>query len=70
MTIMFFYGSMISSEFSFAKTNNLSCHLTLLVLFACTKTLDRVTAATKTNGRVALVDFYAECVFWQLRCDH
>ncbi len=28
-----------------------------------TKTLGRVTAATRTNERVALVDFYAEYVF-------
>lgn len=34
-----------------------------LVVDACTQTLDRVSAATKTNERVALVDFYAECVF-------
>ncbi len=30
---------------------------------ACAQTLGRVTAATRTNERVALVDFYAECVF-------
>jgi hypothetical protein len=32
-------------------------------LDACTQTLGRLTAATRTNGRVALVDFYAEFVF-------
>lgn len=29
----------------------------------CTQTLSRVTAATRTNERVALVEFYAEYVF-------
>lgn len=33
------------------------------VLDACTQTLGRLTAATITNERVALVDFYAEFVF-------
>jgi hypothetical protein len=44
-------------------------YCTFDVVDASPQTLGRVTAATKTNERVALVDFYAECV-WQLRCDH
>ena len=45
------------------------CALILMSLMLV-QTLGSVTAATRTNERVALVDFYAECVFWQLRCDH
>jgi hypothetical protein len=39
------------------------CCAHLDVVDACTQTLGRVSAATRTNERVALVDFYAECVF-------
>jgi len=38
-------------------------HAHLDVLDPCTQTLGRVTAATRTNERVALVDFYAEYAF-------
>jgi hypothetical protein len=37
--------------------------LILVLYLCCTQTLGRVTAATRTNERVALVDFYAEYVF-------
>jgi hypothetical protein len=39
------------------------CLFAVLFVDACAQTLGRVTAATRTNERVALVDFYAECVF-------
>jgi hypothetical protein len=38
-------------------------HLDVFDACTCTQTLGRVTAATRTNERVALVDFYAEYVF-------
>lgn len=44
--------------------------LRLMLLMWCIKTFGRVTAATRTNERVVLVDFYAEYVFGKLRCDH
>lgn len=44
--------------------------LRLMLLMRYIKTFGRVTAATRTNERVVLVDFYAEYVFGKLRCDH
>ena len=38
-------------------------HLDVFDACTCTQTLGGVTAATRTNERVALVDFYAEYVF-------